>query len=80
MEQSQASGARRPRTGQRREDGSPKGRNLAKPGCGVRQPYPGRGSVQGGVYLPLIAYIFNGRLSIDDMGLTILECQVRSLS
>lgn len=29
-----------PRMGQRREDGSPKGRNQAKQGCGLRQPSP----------------------------------------
>lgn len=29
--------------GQRHEDGSPQGQNLAKPGFGLRQPYPSGG-------------------------------------
>jgi len=35
-----ASGARRPATGQRLEDESPQGQNLAQPGFGSRQPCP----------------------------------------
>lgn len=32
--------------GQRLEDGSPEGENLAKPGFGLRQPNPDRGQAQ----------------------------------
>jgi hypothetical protein len=35
-----ASGARRPATGQRLEDGRPEGQNVAQPGFGSRQPCP----------------------------------------
>lgn len=42
----QGSGARRPRVGQRPEDGRPQGSTLAKPRLGSRQPYLNRGLAQ----------------------------------